>query len=56
MRISLTEVLEVNFVGGKLFIKYCIRSACNKREQGKDQIYLNVVRRNFDLGIRGEVF
>ena len=28
MRISLTEVLEVNFVGGKLFVKYCIRSTC----------------------------
>ena len=49
MRISLTAVLEVNFVWGKLFKIYCIRST------GKDQIDMNN-RRNFDLGFRGEVF
>ena len=29
VRISLTEVLEVNFIWGKLFVKYCIHSTCS---------------------------
>ena len=29
VRISITEVLEVNIIWGKLFVKYCIHSTCS---------------------------